>query len=69
MLSNPQPKGWSVTAGCNLSNCTNLGEILEAMTVMDEGDAQSWYAAWKATADLAQALARRTQDSLSRDEA
>lgn len=44
-------------------NCANLGEVLNAVKVIDEGDSQSWYAAWKATADLALALAERTQDS------
>jgi hypothetical protein len=36
------------------------------MKVVEEGDAQSWYAAWRATADLALALSVRTQDSLDK---
>jgi pimeloyl-ACP methyl ester carboxylesterase len=34
--------------------------------VIAEGDVQSWYTAWKATADRVLALAERTQDSLSK---
>jgi hypothetical protein len=49
-----------------MPNCVDLGEVLNAVKVIDEGDSQSWYAAWKATADLALALAERTQDSLSK---
>jgi hypothetical protein len=49
-----------------VSNYADLGEILETVKVIDEGDAQSWYAAWKATADLALALAERTQESPSK---
>ena len=53
-------------AGYILSNCADLGEILETVKAIAEGDAQSWCAAWKATADRALALAERTQDSLSK---
>ena len=48
------------------SNCADLGEILETVKVITEGDAQSWYTAWKATADRVLALAERTEDSLSK---
>jgi pimeloyl-ACP methyl ester carboxylesterase len=34
--------------------------------VIAEGDVQSWYAAWEATADRVLALAERTQDPLSK---
>lgn len=54
-----------MTAGSIVSNCTNLSQILETVKVIDEGDAQSWYAAWKATAELAVALAENIQDSRS----
>jgi len=53
-------------AGYILSNCADLGEILETVKVISEGDAQSWYAAWEATADRVFALAQRTRDSLSK---
>jgi hypothetical protein len=43
-----------------------MGEILETVNVIDQGDAQSWYTAWKATADLVLALAERTQESPSK---
>ncbi|MGO9107853.1 MAG: alpha/beta hydrolase family protein, partial [Thermoguttaceae bacterium] len=53
-------------AGYILSNCADLGEILETVKVIAEGDVQSWYTAWKATADRVLALAERTQDPLSK---
>jgi len=53
-------------AGYILSNCADLGEILETVKVISEGDAQNWYAAWEDTADRVLALAERTQDSLSK---
>jgi hypothetical protein len=43
-----------------------MGEILETVNVIDQGDAQSWYTAWKATSDLVFALAERTQESVSK---
>ena len=49
-------------AGYIASNCAELGEVLETVKVISEGDVQSWYAAWKATADRVLALAERTQD-------
>jgi len=53
-------------AGYIVSNCADLGEILETVKVIAEGDVESWYAAWEATADRVLALAERTQDSLSK---
>ena len=53
-------------AGYIASNCAELGEVLETVKVISEGDVQSWYAAWKATADRVLALAERTQDTLSK---
>ena len=53
-------------AGYILANCADLGEVLETVKVISEGDAQSWYTAWEATADRALALAERTQDCLSK---
>ena len=53
-------------AGYIVSNCADLGEILETVKVISEGDAHSWYTAWEATADRVLALAERTQDSLSK---
>ena len=66
-FANPAcPSGTQRNAGFMVSNYADLGEILETVKVIDEGDAQSWYAAWKATADLALALAERTQESPSK---
>ena len=48
------------------SNCAELGEILETVKVITEGDVQSWYTGWKATADRVLALAEHTQDTLSK---
>lgn len=53
-------------AGYILAHCADLGEILETVKVISEGDAQNWYTAWEATADRVLALAERTQDSLSK---
>jgi hypothetical protein len=47
-------------------NCADLGEIFKTVKVIAEGDIQSWYTAWEATADRALALAERTHDSLSK---
>jgi len=46
--------------GYIVSNYADLVEVLESVKVVDEGDAQSWYTAWKATADLVLAVAERT---------
>src|SRR5215469_16561724 len=53
-------------AGYIVSNCDDLGEIFETVKVISEGDPQSWYAAWEATADRVFALAERTRDALSK---
>jgi len=53
-------------AGYIVSNCADLGEVLETVKVITEGDVQSWYDAWTATADRVLALAERTQDLLSK---
>ena len=53
-------------AGYILSNCADLGEILETVKVISEGDAQGWYDAWQATADRVFALAQCTNDPLSK---
>ena len=41
-------------------------EVIETVKVIAEGHVQSWYTAWKATADRVLALADRTQDSLGK---
>jgi len=33
------------------SNCDELDEIFETVKVISEGDPQSWYTAWEATAE------------------
>jgi pimeloyl-ACP methyl ester carboxylesterase len=53
-------------AGYILSECADLGEILETTKEIIEGDLQSWYAAWAATAARVEVLAARTQDPLSK---
>jgi hypothetical protein len=53
-------------AGYIASGSAELGEVLETVKVIAEGDVQSWYTAWKATADRVLALAERTQDTLSK---
>ena len=53
-------------AGYALSQCADLGEMLETTKQITEGDLESWYTAWAATADRVEALAERTQDTISR---
>src|SRR3974377_2003961 len=53
-------------AGYIVSGCADLGEVLETVKVIAEGDEQSWYTAWEATADRVLALAERTADPLSK---
>jgi len=53
-------------AGYIASNCADLSEVLETVKVITEGDVQSWYTGWKATADRVLALAEHTQDTLSK---
>ena len=53
-------------AGYIVSNCTDLSEVLETVKVIAEGDVQSWYTAWKATADRVLALAESTKDTLGK---
>src|ERR1700746_1059131 len=53
-------------AGYALSQCADLGEMLETTKQITEGDLESWYSAWAATADHVEALAARTQDTISK---
>jgi pimeloyl-ACP methyl ester carboxylesterase len=53
-------------AGYIASGCAELGEVLETVKVIAEGDVQSWYNSWEATADRVIALAERTRDPLSK---
>jgi hypothetical protein len=46
-------------AGYIASGSAELGEVLETVKVIAEGDVQSWYTAWKATADRVLAPFRR----------
>ena len=53
-------------AGYAFSQCADLGEMLETTKHISEGDVESWYVAWAATADRAEGLAARTRDRISR---
>ena len=53
-------------AGYIFTQCADLGEILETVKLITEGDVQSWYAAWVATADRVLALADSTRDPQSK---
>ena len=53
-------------SGYIFSNCADLSEILETVKLIAENDTDSWYTAWKATADRVLALAERTRDPLSK---
>ena len=52
--------------GYTPSECADIGEMLETTKQITEGDMQSWYNAWAATADRAEALAERTHDPRSK---
>jgi pimeloyl-ACP methyl ester carboxylesterase len=56
-------------AGYALSRCADLGEMLETTKQIAEGDVESWYRAWGATADRVEALAAHTQDRISKGDA
>ncbi len=56
-------------AGYALSQCADLGEMLETTKQITEGDLDSWYTQWAATADRVKALAARTQDTISKGDA
>jgi pimeloyl-ACP methyl ester carboxylesterase len=53
-------------AGYIVSNCADLGEMFETVKGIAEGDPQSWYTAWEATAERALALAERTREPVSK---
>jgi pimeloyl-ACP methyl ester carboxylesterase len=46
-----------------------VGDVLETVKLIAEGDMQSWYSAWSATSDRVLALAERTQDPISKGSA
>src|SRR5579871_2512811 len=57
------------TLGYIGSGGAEISEVLETVKAITEGDAQSWYAAWEATADRAVAQAERTDDPMSKSRA
>jgi dienelactone hydrolase len=56
-------------AGYTFSQCADLGEMLETTKLITEGDLESWYSGWAATADRAGAFATGTQDRISKGDA
>jgi hypothetical protein len=52
-----------------LSRCADLAEMLQMTKSITEGDLESWYSAWAATAARVEALAASTQDSISKGDA
>jgi pimeloyl-ACP methyl ester carboxylesterase len=56
-------------AGYTLAQCADLGEMLETTKQITEGDLESWYTAWAATADRVEVLAAHAQDPISKGEA
>ena len=56
-------------AGYVLSQCADLGEMLETTKHITEGDLESWYNAWAATANRVEVLAARTEDTVSKGDA
>jgi len=55
--------------GYTVSGGADIGEALETVKLIEECDAQSWFAAWAATSDRVYALAERTKDPLSKGNA
>jgi len=53
-------------AGYTPAGFAEVGEVLETVKAIDDGDIQSWYAAWSDTAGRVRALAERTQDPISK---
>jgi pimeloyl-ACP methyl ester carboxylesterase len=56
-------------AGYAFSQCADLGEMLETTKQITEGDLESWYKAWAASAERLEAQALRTQDKTSKGDA
>jgi len=56
-------------AGYAFSQCADLGEMLETTKQITEGDPETWYSAWAATADRVETLAAHTQDTISKGDA
>jgi pimeloyl-ACP methyl ester carboxylesterase len=52
--------------GYTVSGGADIGEVLETVKQIEEGNAQSWFAAWAATSDRVHALAERTKDPISK---
>jgi alpha-beta hydrolase superfamily lysophospholipase len=46
-----------------------IGEVLETLKLITEGDSNSWYAAWSALTDRVLAIAERTNDPISKGRA
>ena len=55
--------------GYAFSQCADLSEMLETTKQITEGDVESWYQAWAATADRVEALAAQTRDRISKGDA
>jgi len=53
-------------AGYVQAGAADMGEIMEAVRVIEEDDIQGWYSAWEAVADRVLALAHNTKDPLSK---
>jgi pimeloyl-ACP methyl ester carboxylesterase len=53
-------------AGYAVSGGADISEVLETVKQVEEGDPQSWFAAWAATSDRVFALAERTKDPMSK---
>lgn len=56
-------------AGYSQSGGAEIGEILETVKEIAEGDMQGWFAAWSATSDRVFDLAERTRDPISKGNA
>jgi hypothetical protein len=57
------------TVGYAVSGGDDIGEVLETVKQITEGDAQSWFAAWAAASERVHDLAERTRDPVSKGDA
>src|SRR5262249_20916254 len=51
------------------SGSADINEVLEAVQLIVDGDAQSWYASWSALSDRVLLLAERTNDTINKSNA
>ena len=51
------------------AGCADIGDVLETVKLITDGDVQSWFAAWSETADRVSAIAESAKERLNRGNA